>query len=431
MSIADATHPEAPCATGTAGQHGVAPGVNIAPGDQDDGWEVPPPVTLDDGTQVQLYKDGEALHAAHDAIRSARRQVLLEVYIFAGDETGQKFADALSRKAREGVPVHLIYDSFGSLAAPRAMFREMRRAGVRMQLFHPVRPWESRYAWRPLNRDHRKLLVIDDAVGGLGGLNVGAEYAGSWVTRAFKGSRAGRPTDFWRDNAIGLRGPAVRALRRCFTRTWRYCSEGGRIARAMTLYPEVAEPANFAVPVEGNHFSLLASTPTMDSPLRSVLHRLFGGARESIRMTMAYFAPDDDLVGALCRAARRGVDVRLMLPGKCDVPILITAARSFYDTLMRAGVRIYERQGVVLHAKTMVIDGRVSVVGSTNLDYRSIEYNLEMSGIVTSRRFGQQMMDLFDNDVRWAKPVDPETWKRRPFADRFGQWAVSRARYLL
>jgi cardiolipin synthase A/B len=148
-------------------------------------------------------------------------------------------------------------------------------------------------------------------------------------------------------------------------------------------------------------------------------------------MTMAYFAPDDDLIATLCRAAKRGVRVRLMLPGRCDVPAVRLAARSFYQTLLDCGVEIYERQGVILHAKTMVIDGRTTVIGSTNLDYRSIEYNLELSAVIRNETFGGQMHDLFENDVRYAKRITPAEWKHLKAWDRFVQWAVSRARYLL
>ena len=148
-------------------------------------------------------------------------------------------------------------------------------------------------------------------------------------------------------------------------------------------------------------------------------------------MTMAYFAPPDELVEQLCRAAKRGVRVRLMLPGKCDVNALITAQRSFYETLMGAGVQVYERQGVILHAKTMVIDGLISMVGSTNLDYRSIEYNLELSALIRSAAFGRQMEALFEHDVRFARRITLGKWRHRPTWDRFVQWGVSRARYLL
>jgi cardiolipin synthase A/B len=165
--------------------------------------------------------------------------------------------------------------------------------------------------------------------------------------------------------------------------------------------------------------------------LRPFLNKLFREARRSLWMTMAYFAPHDDLIDELCAAAKRGVRVRLMLPGRCDVQALLTAARSFYEGLLDAGVEIYERQGVVLHAKTMVIDGTVSMIGSTNLDYRSIEYNLELSALIRSREFGRQMEALFENDVRYAKRMSKGAWKRRPWVDRVVQWVVSRTRYAL
>jgi cardiolipin synthase len=159
--------------------------------------------------------------------------------------------------------------------------------------------------------------------------------------------------------------------------------------------------------------------------------RLMRGARESLLLTMAYFVPDDTLIDELCRAAKRGVRVRLMLPGRSDVRVVQIAARSFYECLMSAGVEVYERQMVVLHSKTMVVDGRTSVVGSVNLDYRSIEYNMELSTIVRSEPFGRQMIDLFENDVRYAKRISLSEWRKRPWQDRCVQWAVSRARYLM
>src|SRR3954469_3315069 len=204
-----------------AGEVGTAPGINIAPGSDDDGWVVPPPVRLDNGTMVQLYKDGEALHAAYQAIEQARHRICLEVYIFAGDDTGLAFADLLCRKAMEGLRVYLIYDSVGSIGTDRNIFRRMQRSGVHVQEFHPIRPWECRFSWRPGNRDHRKLLVIDDDIAGMGGLNVGREYAGSWVISpsnitgsAGAAGGADSGSDFWRDNAIGLRGPDARPFLR-------------------------------------------------------------------------------------------------------------------------------------------------------------------------------------------------------------------------
>ncbi|CAN5498429.1 phospholipase D-like domain-containing protein [soil metagenome] len=404
---------------------GTSPGVNIRPGSDDDGWIVPSPVALEDGTRLQLYKDGEALRAAFDAIKHARRRVCLQSYIFADDETGRAFADLLIQKVSEHVPVYLIYDSFGSfdvrqLWRPKpVMFERMRRAGVRMQEFHPVRPWEVRFSWRPVNRDHRKLLVVDDERGGLGGLNVGREYAGSWVMASQREADHDEPP--WRDNAVGVVGPGAKHLLAAFKATWSYCARGGRIRRAEYLYGIQDQP-----------FGLLASVPTVSSPLRPFLCNLIHDAKKSIEMTMAYFAPDDQLINELIRAAKkRNVRVRLMLPAKSDVTLLIVAAHSFYDRLMDAGVEIYERQSAVLHAKTICIDECISVIGSTNLDTRSIEYNCELSAIVRNETFGKQMHELFENDVCYAKRIDPAMWRARPWRDRVIQWSVSRARYLL
>jgi cardiolipin synthase len=146
---------------------------------------------------------------------------------------------------------------------------------------------------------------------------------------------------------------------------------------------------------------------------------------------MAYFAPPEELIDDLCAAARRGVRVQLMLPGECDVKLLIVAARSFYEKLLSAGVEVYERSGAILHAKTLCIDGRLSAIGSTNLDFRSIEYNCEISTLVRSEELGHQMSELFHNDTRYADRITLSQWRRRPMYDRLVQWAVNRSRYLL
>lgn len=404
-------------AQGCEGDAGTSSGVNIAPGSDDDGWTVPNPVVLADGTRLQLYKDGEALRAAYEAIRGAKRRICLQVYIWANDDTGRAFAELMSTKAQEGVRCYVIYDSFGSIATDREIFHRMRKAGVNVQEFHPIRPWEGRYSWRPFNRDHRKVLIIDDQAAGLGGLNVGGEYAGSWVVRSKQ-----MQCELWRDNAMGIVGPGARHFLQSFANTWNYVIRGGRIGRA-----ELLHNCRF----EEGELGVMASVPAARSRVTPLAHELITGARESIELTMAYFAPPDELIDDLCAAARRGVRVRLMLPAKCDVKLLITAARSFYETLLMAGVEIYERQAVVLHAKSLVVDHERVAIGSTNLDYRSIEYNLEISALVKSKEFGEQVHDLFEHDVRYAKRITSSEWRKRPYLDRFGQWAVNRARYLL
>lgn len=420
-------------------------GLNVEPGSGDDGWETPPPVHLEDGTRLQLYKDGQALGAAIEAVKHAKRRILLEVYIWPSDDTGKEFAEVLAEKARSGVAVYAIYDSFGSLLAGRQMFDEMRRAGIRLIEFHPMLPWKSRYSWRPANRDHRKLLVIDDHIAGVGGLNLGNRYGGSWVAKLARLDHQ----KLWRDAAMGIIGPSARNFARSFARTWHYCLHRGPIEQTLWYDGLCIEPATKggrlgkvrqtprqthrrnSMFADGCDLAPLATSPTLSSPLRPFLYRLMRDARRSISMTMAYFAPDDELISCLCDAAIRGARVRLMLAGRSDMRLVIWAGRAFYERLLDAGVEIYERQGAMLHQKSIVVDGRIGVLGSTNLDYRSIEFNLELSAVIRSEAFGGQLETLFNHDVRHAEKIDPARWRRRPLLDRLVQGTVSRMRYLL
>lgn len=412
-------------------------GLNIEPGSQDDGWETPPPVTLDDGSTLYLYKDGEGLKAAYDAIGRARFRICLEMYIFRNDATGQAFADALCERARAGVRVYLIYDSLGSLGSGK-LIKQMRAAGVRVAEFHPIIPWECRHRYSPWTRDHRKLLVIDDYIGGLGGLNIGDEYAAGWVA----GDKA-KLVNLMRDQAIGIVGPSARAFVRSFAASWHYVHSGGRIARTLYTHnlklerlPRKSRIGKQPYRVPDNDtvcgdFGILASAPTLSSPLRPVLSDLLTHASSSITILMAYFAPDDDLIVNLCDAAKRGVRVRLILPGRSDVLAMHAAARSFYARLLENGIEVYERNEAVLHAKTLVVDDRIVMIGSTNLDYRSTEINLEISALVESPAFACQVHALMEHDIRFSTQITAAEWRKQPWRDRFVQWLVSRARYLL
>ena len=444
-------------------------GLNVDDGTGDDGWRTPPPVRLADGTAVQLYKDGESLLAMYDAIRSAERRVCVEMYIVAGDETGSAFLDLLAAKAESGVEVWFMYDSFGTLSLGDDRLDRLRRAGARLAEFHPVAPWRCKYSWRPWNRNHRKLVIVDGERAGLGGQNLANEYAGPWVSatrlvvrkRSWLARLTGStpvgeppdPDDYWRDNAIGIAGPAVRHLERSFARTWRYVARGGKTSRAQTVHnldlgrrakgrrlgkqredtthPHLDPAGPHALDRPDDDFGLLASVPTLSSPLRPFLHKLIRESRKSIRLTMGYFGPDDAFFDDLCDAARRGVDVRLMLSGHTDIPLLMLAAQAFYPQMLGAGVKIYERQHVNLHAKSICLDGRVCVLGSANLDHRSIETNFELSAVIRSAELGRQMHALFENDVRFSEAIDFGDWEQRPWRDRLIRWAVSRLRYAL
>lgn len=414
--------------------------MNTEPGCADDGWIPPPPVTLSDTTKVVLYKDGEGLRAAYDAITHARKMIALEVYILRDDATGNAFVDLLCKKARDGIRVHVIVDSFGSDHRKRHLFKSMRQAGAKVIEFHQIRFWENKYSYTPWQRDHRKMLMVDDHIGGLGGLNIGDEYAAKWI------AHDARTNWLMRDNSIGLIGPASAMLRRAFARTWHYAQQGGPIrhtqaienirlahsAKGLRLGKQkerqrpLHPPAMMTGPV-----ALLATSPTLSSPLRSLLYSMLYHAQTSVRMIMAYFAPDDQLVDQLCDAAKRGVKVQLIFGAMSDWNFMIVAARSFYARFLDAGVEVYERQGAVLHAKTMTVDGRFSMIGSTNLDYRSIELNLESSVVIDSTEFCNQVDRLLDLDIRFSKRFKREEWHERSLRDRVGEWIVSRMRYLL
>jgi cardiolipin synthase len=410
-----------------------------------DGWVPPPPAKLADRTLIHLYKDGEGLHAAYRAIEAARRRIWLEIYIFHSDRTGRAFADLLMQRARDGLEVRVMYDPLGSFNSDGRMFSTMRQAGVTLREFHPLR-LTSLARGHIFNRDHRKLLVVDDEVAVLGGQNLGDEYGSSWISGTDDG-------DEWRDTAVGVRGSSVRLLADAFDRMWQYTERGGRIESAQFFQFGIGEdgaveeiqflerprrlrrwrkrppgpgPSELALPE--NSLAVLASVPTPRSPLLNALKKLLRDARESIDMTMAYFAPPDTLVERLCESARSGVRVRLMLPGRSDIPILVVAARAFYEKLLAAGVEIYERDHAILHAKTLCVDGCLSIVGSTNVDYRSIQYNAELSVVINSHDFGTQMHNLFEHDVGLATRIHGSKWRHRPVRDRVVQWIVLRAR---
>lgn len=402
----------------------------------------PPWVKLSNGSSVRLYKDGEALKAAYDAIAAAKHRICMEFYIWADDATGQAFAELLIRKSKEGVKVFVIYDSFGVNGLnDRTMFKRMANAGIRVAEFHPIRPWDCKFSWRPFGRDHRKIVVVDDQFAGVGGLNIAESYAGSWVAPAKI-----KPAHFWRDTGVAISGPATRLFLQAFIKNWHYIHKGGHIRRTQYFghvdVPRVRRGYHAGTsreddliianqPLLQDDIGLIATAPCLNSPLRPLLHTMLNRAKKSIRMTMAYFGPDDDLIESLCAAARRGVAVELMFGAKSDLPIMITVARAFYERMMTAGVKIYERQHVILHAKTMCIDDDISVIGSTNLDYRSIEFNLESSAIIRSAEFASHLNSMFENDIHYARPISLSHWKRRPYWDRFVQSLVKRFRYVL
>ena len=393
-------------------------------------------VDLYRGNQTRLLVDGPATFGAMKAaISKARRRILLESYIVEDRGVAAEIAALLLRKAAEGVQVALIYDAVGSIATPEAFFRNLADGGVATCSFNPIKPTQQRPGyWNIVHRDHRKLLVVDDEVAFTGGFNISRVYGSGSSSR----SRAGpRPSgedaldDGWRDTQIELRGPAVPAMSRLFAATWREqgcrSADGdlGAAASSKGAPRRAGEPGERVV-------KLLASDPR--DPINRIYTALLGAveaSRRSVRLTMGYFAPGPDFVGALCDAARRGVQVELVLPGRSDFALILHAGRSYYTQMLEAGVKLYEMEHATMHAKTAVIDGVFSTVGSSNLDWRSLVSNSELNVVILGDDFGQQLEALFARDRAASVPIDAAKWRQRGLKQRSLEWVGRAAERLL
>ncbi len=374
------------------------------------------------GNQVHLLFDGpQTMEAMMAAIRNAKDHINLETYIFDQDELGLKFANLLIEKQQAGVPVHIIYDSIGTIGTPAAFFETMRAAGIRMVEFNPVNPLKKMGlgVGRLNNRDHRKILVVDGRTGFTGGVNIAGDYANSSLFR----SRGEANAELgWRDTHLRIEGPAVASLQWLFLDAW--VRQGGEMPAGPDYFPSLPQAGNKLVRV-------LATEPGEDYAVYKAYILAMQQARASIHVTVAYFAPDAQLIDALTAAAQRGIDVQMIFPSVSDAGAVFHAGRSFYDVLLQSGVRIFEFQDSVLHAKTAVIDGVWSTVGSANLDMRSFLHNTEVNVIVIDREFGDRMEDAFIEDLRHSREIRLDEWEKRPVGDRFREWLARNFAYWL
>jgi cardiolipin synthase len=367
------------------------------------------------GNSVQLLRDGPASYGAmRQAIGNAQHCIEMESYEFDQAE-GESFAQLLIQARQRGVAVYLIYDAWGSLDTPAALFQQLRAAGVQVLEFSPIDP-AAVLENLVDRRDHRKLLVVDSRLAITGGINVSGVYLRR--TQAAAGGD-GQP---WRDTDIRIEGPAVAEYEKDFRQVW--MQQKG---------PQLDIPPAPAPPPSGDlYLQVITNTPALhDHAIYRSLLVAIALARRSVHLTTGFFAPTPDLVKALRQAARRGVDVALLVPSRSTSGLAIKAGRAYYEDLLDDGVRIYEFQGRVLHAKTAVIDGDWSSVGSSNLDWRSVVLNNEINTVVLSGSFGQQMEAMFRDDIAQAKPIELEAWKHRPFAERFGEWRARLVEVLL
>jgi cardiolipin synthase len=358
------------------------------------------------GNTVRVLKDGaETLPAMFTAIRSARTQVLLEYYIFDDiNSEGQQLLELLAAKSAEGVIVAVLYDAIGSVSTDRAFLDALREAGVHVQVFNPIKPLQVHHWWSINNRDHRKMLIVDHGMAFLGGINLSKDYQSAPSAR-----HAGPSAGGWRDTDIALSGPSVAELERLFHRNWQ--SQGG----SHLATDQESAPMETA----GNEVvHIIDSAPGTAPRFYATVLSSINAAEHSVWITAAYFVPTHAERRLLAATARRGVDVRLMLPSESDSKPVLAIQHASYEDLLEAGVKIYERKGVILHSKSMVIDDVWSIVGSSNLDHRSILYNGEVDAVIIGAETARSLAELFNADLGLAQQISLAAWKKRPLQER-------------
>ncbi|HEX8705607.1 MAG TPA: phospholipase D-like domain-containing protein, partial [Myxococcaceae bacterium] len=346
------------------------------------------------GNACRLLRDGiETYPEMLEAIRGAQRYIRLETYMFISDAVGELFGQALAEAAERGVHVKVLYDAVGSWTSRREFFEGLRQRGVDIRSFKPFSL--GRGVRHLLSRDHRKILVVDGEVAFVGGVNIAAQWAP-------EGKGAG-----WRDDVLRIEGPAVHELERRFVATWRMAFQD-RFDRIRHKVYRLRRPG----PSRG--LVCLSVLSSRRSIHRAYLHAI-ARARRSVLIAAAYFVPDRRMVAVLREAAQRGVEVHLLLNRRSDHPFLEFATRAFYERLLSAGVRIFEWQRGVLHAKTAVVDGVWGTIGSFNLERMSLAFNHEVNAVFADPQLGRAVEQSFRNDCGSCREVSLAEFRRRPF----------------
>ena len=331
------------------------------------------------------------------AIKSAQKSVTFETYIYWSGDIGKQFADALSERARAGVPVHVLLDWVGSAKMEESYLAEMKEAGVQIEKFH--KPHWYNLA-RLNNRTHRKLLVVDGQVGFTGGVGI----APAWTGNA-------QDPDHWRDSHYLVRGPAVAQMQATFLDNWLKVT--GKVLHGEAYFPAIA-------PAGGQKAQMFSSSPSSGSESMQLMYHLaITAAEHSIDLSVAYFVPDDLTRKLLMDALARGVRVRLVTPGEhTDTETVKAASRATWGELLQAGAEIYEYGPTMYHCKVMIVDQLLVSVGSTNFDNRSFRLNDEANLNVYDAAFAQRQTQVFEDDIKRSRRVTYEAWLERPWSEK-------------
>jgi len=350
--------------------------------------------------EVHILRDGEhAFPAMFELIDAARSEVLFENFIFSGDETGRRFANALAAAARRGIGVRVLYDPIGTLMVRGgSILQHLTRLGVGVRAFSPPSVWKPQSWGRIRHRDHRKTLTVDGEVSIVGGLCI----SNNWAPTRQGGAG-------WRDTALLVRGPVAGDVKRAFEAMWAHPNE-----RELPIDPApsgaLAPPATLVV----------ADRPGVQH-VAALYASMADRAQHSLEITHAYLVLQKTAQAMFCAAAERGVSVRMLLPGRNNHPMVGAATRHGYESLLRSGVEIWEWNGAMIHAPTAVMDGKLTLVGSSNLDPLSMHRNYELNLLVADVDTGEHMREMFERDLESATRIELASWRERPRWQRLAE----------
>lgn len=357
---------------------------------------------ISDNNNVQLLINGEQkFPSVIDSLKKAKHHIHIQYYIYENDEIGNQIADILIAKVKEGVKVKFIYDDFGSKSIRNKFTARLKKAGVEAYPFYKIN--FIQFANRINYRNHRKIIVIDGIVGYVGGINVSDKYINTQQHKLF-----------WRDTHIKIVGTSVLNLQFTFLTDWNFCSKQN-IGFSNEYFP-ITKEKNY-----GNQLvQVVASGPDSDYP--SILYSLIQTillAKKELLITTPYLIPNSSFIDALKIAALSGVNIKLLLPGVSDSFIVNTTSQSFYQELLEAGVKIFKYNKGFVHAKTLVCDEEILVVGTANLDIRSFELNFEINAITYDAKTAKQLANQFNEDLKESEQIKLSTWNKRPVYIKF------------
>lgn len=358
-----------------------------------------------EGNKVEVLLNGEQIFPAMlQAIRGAQRTITFETYIYWSGSIGREFADALAERARAGVKVHVLLDWIGSVKMDEELLDELQSGGVELERYHEPR-WY--HLPRMNNRTHRKLLIVDGAIGFTGGVGIAPQWTGN-----------AQDPDHWRDTHYRVEGPIVAQMQSVMLDNWSKAT--GKVLHGRDYFPPLQ-------PAGEQSAQMFASSPNggSESMLMMMLLAITAATR-SIDIANAYFVPDDVTRRALVAAAKRGVRVRILVPGKyIDTATVRRASRGLWGELLKAGVQIHEYLPTMLHCKLMVVDGLMASVGSANFDVRSFRLNDEANLNIYDAAFAVRQTEVFEADLKQSRRVTLQTWRARPFTEKLHEHALA------